>query len=593
MAVYTPKFTFLDSNNNVITSAHMGDSIKIKIECTIINGQLNISLNDYINMSWNVTSKTFTTPAFTLPYKDCDWWSDNANPLLGAMLSVLYTAGSIVSDWEMGSSSISAFAPESWKPLVSMGTLYIEGEGYDGKIIAGLSGLRYKNVTSSIPDDNGFIYNKGKYTVTAEAIALNSSFKMNVDVLTPLIQGFSQCDVYIGGLPSSQSNYTVTVKVTVTNGFGQSTIAYGYPRAYGYFMPRLVLNTTGDVTSVSRCDEEGDADGLGNYGKLHLKWETANVSTTSTPSNVLTSAIVKLNGSSTALTPIGGSAADGYFDYLFELPIDREGQLSILLSDNVIDSTSLEALPITSQVVPKGVMPLSLFDDGNGVGVAYGRMATEHGFWCYLPFFLKSSDPNSNKVFEIKVDDNGVITSSESGTGTTVNSAYPIGSVYCSSTNENPTALFGGVWELFDKEFIPTHLQNIDPGCFTANADNTTSITVTAVQRNGHNLRMRVNFVVAKAVTDSTFSVATLDSTKLGFTSIFNTYFTHFNDNNDALFNMTLTTSALQINDAFSVTNQVHSVAAGTSVTLWFNVEIYYTYMIDSFCNKFYFRRIA
>lgn len=203
---------------------------------------------------------------------------------------------------------------------------------------------------------------------------------------------------------SEETAYTLSVTVSVSNRYGESTYQTKSVTIYPYHLPRLVLNMSGAVSYVSRCQQNGSADGLGGYGHLHLVWDVSKINTTGSGTiNTLKSVKVVLNNTTT-LTPSSGSISDGYIDYIFPLAIETQGNLTITLTD------TRKANAITGLNVPKGSMPLSLFDDGSNIGVSFGCMATQKGAWVYMPFYLQSSTSGSTKMFRLCVDDNGNIT---------------------------------------------------------------------------------------------------------------------------------------------------------------------------------------
>ena len=196
---------------------------------------------------------------------------------------------------------------------------------------------------------------------------------------------------------SSNSDYSLNIKYQASN---NRESMYG-TRTYtikGYSVP-----TFASGTYTRRCDSSGNSDPNGDYGRLYLTWALTEVDPESP--NTLQTCAVKLND--VVITKTSGSIQDGYLDYIFPLAQNTQGNLEIYLEDEISNNT------ITSLVVPKSTMPLSLYQNGNSVGVAIGRMATQSGLWCYEQFYLKSSTNNSSKIFNIQVDDNGQITATE------------------------------------------------------------------------------------------------------------------------------------------------------------------------------------
>ena len=174
-----------------------------------------------------------------------------------------------------------------------------------------------------------------------------------------------------GVLPSSPTNYIVEFAVEAVSKTEHTSRDTTTETVYGYKLP-----TYGYQTYTTRCDSTGRADGLGEYGKLYLTWDITQIGT----NNLNIAPIVMVNDERVNATE--GSIADGYFTYVFPLSTSTTGNLSITLTDKISTNT------ITSLFISKANMAISLFDDGNDVGVSFGQMATEKGFH----FFTNNGD---------------------------------------------------------------------------------------------------------------------------------------------------------------------------------------------------------
>ena len=279
---------------------------------------------------------------------------------------------------------------------VEVDDITIQENGWNGYAVGGDSVLQISNIK---------VYNTRSDTP-------NVSRKVSVSIagrdnnkeysLTQLSEDTWQLkNIYT--LSSEEQSSTLTISVTGTNNYKSLTITKSIT-IYPYHLPRLFLNRTGEVSYVSRCQQDGTADGLGSYGHLHLVWDVSPINTTGSGIiNTLQSAVVVLNDTTT-LSPSGGSIASGYLDYIFPLAQETQGNLTITLTDTRKSNT------ITGLNVPKGSMPLSMYDDGSNIGVAFGCMATDKGAWMYMPFYLQSSTSGSTKMFRLCIDDNGNIT---------------------------------------------------------------------------------------------------------------------------------------------------------------------------------------
>ena len=172
------------------------------------------------------------------------------------------------------------------------------------------------------------------------------------------------------------------------------------------------------------------------------------------------------------------------------------------------------------------------------------------------------------------------------------NIGYQIGDIVITSTNENPSSRFGGTWELFDKEF------KYDGGtvsdCFTANSTNVTSHDFKYV-RSGHSIFMRLSIVNKVALTDTTLDLGVFDWEKLGFTSLYYGMFDLLgaSDGGQAIVMARIQAGGEMTTTDVHNINGSHNIAAG-SVTYWnFTYPIHYPEMLDSACDKFYWKKTA
>lgn len=170
---------------------------------------------------------------------------------------------------------------------------------------------------------------------------------------------------------------------------------------------------------------------------------------------------------------------------------------------------------------------------------------------------------------------------------------FPVGSVYMTSTNTSPSWIFGGEWELIDKEFEP--YRNSDEGVSSLNSTNTTSATVQVV-RQGHTVMIRTEFVPKVALNDSTHDMFTLKSSTFGAKEsdlYYQRYFVGQTDGGNGLLNIYLMSDGtLSVRDVVTKTEN-GTIAAGQNCMVTITWEMPWDYMDDSYCNKFYWKRIS
>lgn len=177
------------------------------------------------------------------------------------------------------------------------------------------------------------------------------------------------------------------------------------------------------------------------------------------------------------------------------------------------------------------------------------------------------------------------------------NLLYPVDSVLCMATNTNPATVLGiGTWELIDKEF-KSHWIDISSGTGWTDI-NGTATTSSGCMLAGHTLSLRLLSVLKTESGDTANHLGTLNPAFVGLIEFpmvkENIPFTI--DAGEVVGNASITKAGLvQINDGWTVSDGAiaHTINTEYEVPIYADYAVHYTKMLDSFCNKFYFKRVS
>lgn len=163
-----------------------------------------------------------------------------------------------------------------------------------------------------------------------------------------------------------------------------------------------------------------------------------------------------------------------------------------------------------------------------------------------------------------------------------------VGDIIVTSTNADPSERFGGTWELIDKEFKSEASSSND--LFTVNSTNC-ELNSCYYTRGGHSLQIRLNFTNKVALTDTNLELGNFNLNALGITSLPYSLYNVIGatDGGNALLTMFVNYTEGTLTHAEST----NDVSANNSCYLLFDVDLTASRMIDSFCDKFYWKRVA
>ena len=171
---------------------------------------------------------------------------------------------------------------------------------------------------------------------------------------------------------------------------------------------------------------------------------------------------------------------------------------------------------------------------------------------------------------------------------------YPVGSMYVTSTNTNPSAWLGGTWTLTKKSFA----YKWATGIATFNTTNTTDGVSVAVIH-GNTIEFRLIWKNKVAISDTTQTIATITGTDIGVSGT-NFHNAYANVNADGLNAIGIARISANNNVLTILTDDWVSRAATLPTTTGQECVMSYTYtvqdpssMIDSFCDAFYWKRTA
>ena len=213
---------------------------------------------------------------------------------------------------------------------------------------------------------------------------------------------------------------------------------------------------------------------------------------------------------------------------------------------------------------------------------------------------LTAIEPKGSSIFDIGSDFinvNGMIFENKKRVKT-LDNTYPIGAVYISSSNTNPSTILGGQWALIDKEFTPKKFSYNDTDkWYDINTTNLTSATCYAM-RSGHTITIECAVVNKVALTDSNFDLLTFNIQKLGIASgkeIGTAFFTPLcgDGANGIAFAVFYGGGILRTYDVMVRGSSGASLPVAGNLRASATWAVKYDDMDDSACNKFYWKRTS
>lgn len=191
---------------------------------------------------------------------------------------------------------------------------------------------------------------------------------------------------------------TTTLTAAATDSRSNSGTATQTITAFAYAAPTIELR-------VTRADSNGNADAVGTYCKVEAKWTWQSIMN---PSELNGATIaISVNGTPTATytTATNAPATFTQIALLSGMAITNQYVIDAVITDTVGQSAP------DSKTITKSQMPLSMYDDGNEIGVTMGRMATQGdlNIWLDTRFIsgnnIYLNDGNGNDTDSITTDD--------------------------------------------------------------------------------------------------------------------------------------------------------------------------------------------
>lgn len=184
--------------------------------------------------------------------------------------------------------------------------------------------------------------------------------------------------------------------------------------------------------------------------------------------------------------------------------------------------------------------------------------------------------------------------------GTTMNpqtvnlNFYPIASLYVTSTNENPSSYLGGEWELVDKHLKhELYTSNNVEGLISGIGEYCASVSITTLITEGHRIHLEFNFKMKNDWKETNETVCTIDFSKFGCSRVSGTpYFLGTGDSVNGVAYLNMTTTGTIATRDFIGRGDV-SLPANTTVYVQTELVTSCEYMDDSFCDKFFWKRIG
>lgn len=178
-----------------------------------------------------------------------------------------------------------------------------------------------------------------------------------------------------------------------------------------------------------------------------------------------------------------------------------------------------------------------------------------------------------------------------------VDTVYPLGAIYISSTNASPATNFGGVWELVYKKRKDISMYSTGTGIFSRNTTNVSGVTDSGLQITNNVAKIFVNFVNAVAITDSALTLGNLNLATIGIPDVppvgsgtFSGAVSGWTDAGNAMLMLTISSADGRVQSVDRV--PATSVPVGSSCWFETTIALRWSDLSDSICDEWHWRRI-
>jgi hypothetical protein len=167
---------------------------------------------------------------------------------------------------------------------------------------------------------------------------------------------------------------TTYVKVTITDSRGRTATATQTVSATAYQQPQIAL-------TAERCDSGGTADPVGAYVKIVCSWSITQIGA---DNNLAERVRIYMSTDGNTFTQIdaryvaAGTYSETYY-IIQALSTNSQGWFYAKTRDNISPRVTS-----STKIVPRIIIPMSLYDDGSNVGMTLGEAANSAGFNCKM-----------------------------------------------------------------------------------------------------------------------------------------------------------------------------------------------------------------
>lgn len=174
----------------------------------------------------------------------------------------------------------------------------------------------------------------------------------------------------------------------------------------------------------------------------------------------------------------------------------------------------------------------------------------------------------------------------------TIPDAHPVGSVVITTTNTNPSSEFGGSWTLIDKEFKS---QYIDSDAVAWQTGTNTSYAFTV---KGQEIWFHATFNSTIQFTDTDIPIVHITLSKIGLSDCLSCNALGYSDTGGGVLMLQAqkySSTILRITSLDVVTHNSNPgmMQSGMTIRIDCPIRFVQSYMLDSFCDRFFWKRTA